>query len=227
MEKMQPIAHLTLSAKVYQDLRERIMSGQVQPGERLTLAGMASALGTSAMPVREAIQKLAADEALEILPNKSVRVPVMTHTRFKELVTIRIAVEGLAIETAAGRITAPQLAKLAELECAFRTELQLAAPDVNRIIQVNKQFHFGAYEAAGMPTLCSLIEGLWLRIGPVLNLDIRNGSSRLSNPPSVQAHRAMLDALRAHDGPAAKQGLAMDIQCAADVILSGTGLKAD
>ena len=52
MEKMQPIAHLTLSAKVYQDLRERIMSGQVQPGERLTLAGMASALGTSAMPVR-------------------------------------------------------------------------------------------------------------------------------------------------------------------------------
>ncbi len=227
MEKMQPIAHLTLSAKVYQDLRERIMSGQVQPGERLTLAGMASALGTSAMPVREAIQKLAADEALEILPNKSVRVPVMTHTRFKELVTIRIAVEGLAIETAAGRITAPQLAKLAELECAFRTELQLAAPDVNRIIQVNKQFHFGAYEAAGMPTLCSLIEGLWLRIGPVLNLDIRNGSSRLSNPPSVQAHRAMLDALRAHDGPAAKRGLAMDIQCAADVILSGTGLKAD
>ena len=226
MDKMRPIAHLTLSAKVYQDLRERIISGQVQPGERLTLAGMASALGTSAMPVREAIQKLAADEALEILPNKSVRVPVMTHSRFKELVTIRIAVEGLAIETAAGRITAAQLANLAELECVFRTELQLASPDVNRIIQVNKQFHFGAYEAAGMPTLCSLIEGLWLRIGPVLNLDIRNGSSRLSNPPSVRAHRAMLDALRAHDGPAAKRGLAMDIQCAADVILAGEGLIA-
>ena len=151
----------------------------------------------------------------------------MTRTRFRELVTIRLAVEGLAIETAAGLITAGQLAELAELEKAFRTELQLAMPDVNRIIQVNKQFHFGAYTATGMPTLCSLIEGLWLRIGPVLNLDLRNGSSRLANPPSVQAHRAMLEALRAHDGLAARQALAMDIQCAADVILSGTGLKKD
>ncbi|MBK5204678.1 MAG: GntR family transcriptional regulator [Polaromonas sp.] len=225
---MQPIVHLTLSAKVYQDLRELIISGQLQPGARLTLAGMASALGTSSMPVREAINKLAADDALEILPNKSVRVPVMTKTRFRELVTIRLAVEGLAIETAAGLITADQLTRLAELGRAFQTELQLAMPDVNRIIQVNKQFHFGAYTAAGMPTLLNLIEGLWLRIGPVLNLDLRNGSSRLRNPPpSVRAHRAMLAALRAHDGPAAKQALAMDIQCAADVILSGTGLKTD
>ena len=200
--RMQPIVHLTLSAKVYQDLRELIISGQLQPGERLTLAGMAKALGTSAMPVREAIQKLAADDALELLPNKSVRVPVMTRTRFRELVTIRLAVEGLAIETAAGLITAGQLDALAQLEHAFRTELQLAMPDVNRIIQVNKQFHFGAYAAAGMQTLRNLIEGLWLRIGPVLNLDLRNGSSRLANPPSVRAHRAMLEALRASDGPA-------------------------
>ena len=88
--RMQPIVHLTLSAKVYQDLRELIISGQLQPGERLTLAGMAKALGTSAMPVREAIQKLAADDALELLPNKSVRVPVMTRTRFRELVTINV-----------------------------------------------------------------------------------------------------------------------------------------
>src|SRR6218665_3808652 len=101
LEKMQPLVHLTLSARVYEDLRARIISGQVQPGERLTLAGMASALGTSAMPIREAVQKLAAEGALEILPNKSVGVPVMTRTRFQELVTIRIAVEGLAVQTAA------------------------------------------------------------------------------------------------------------------------------
>lgn len=227
MKTIQPIVHLTLSAKVYQDLRERIMSGQLQPGERLTLAGLASALGTSSMPVREAIQKLAADDALEILPNKSVRVPVMTRTRFQELVTVRIAVEGLAIETAAGLITDAQLGHLSDLEHAFRTELQLEMPDVNRLIQVNKEFHFGAYAAAGMPTLRGLIEGLWLRIGPVLNLDLRSRSSRLFNPPSVRAHRAMLDGLRAHDGAAARLGLAMDIQSAADVILSGDGLKMD
>lgn len=203
-----------------------IISGQLQPGERLTLAGMAAALGTSAMPVRDAISKLAADDALEILPNKSVRVPVMTRSRFQELVVIRLVVEGLAVETAARRITAEQLAKLAGLEQAFCLEISLDEPDVNQIIQINKQFHFTAYAAAQMPALSSLIEGLWLRIGPVLNLDLRNsGSRRRSDLPSVKAHRALLDALRAGDGDAAKTALAMDINSAAEVILSETGLK--
>ena len=226
IEKMQPIVHQTLSARVYQDLREMIMSGQLQPGERLTLAGMAAALGTSAMPVREAINKLAADNALEILPNKSVRVPVMTRSGFRELVVIRLVVEGLAIETAAQLITPAQLARLAELEEAFRREMSLGAPDVNQIIQINKQLHFTAYAAAQMPALSSLIEGLWLRIGPVLNLDLRNSASRRrSDLPSIAAHRALVDALRAGDGAAAKKALALDINSAAEVILSGTGLK--
>ena len=226
MEKIKPIVHQTLSARVYQDLRELIISGQLQPGERLTLAGMAAALGTSAMPVREAISKLAADDGLEILPNKSVRVPVMMRARFQELVVIRLVVEGLAVEKAAARINAEQLGQLAALEQAFGREISRAEPDVNQIIQINKQFHFTAYAAAKMPALSSLIEGLWLRIGPVLNLDLRNsGSRRRSDLPSVHAHRALLDALRARDGAAAKTALALDINSAAEVILSGTGLR--
>lgn len=226
IEKIRPIVHQTLSAKVYQDLREMIISGQLQPGERLTLAGMAAALGTSAMPVREAINRLAADNALEILPNKSVRVPVMTRSGFRELVVIRMVVEGLAVETAAARITEEQLSKLAGLEQVFGREMALDEPDVDQIIQVNKQFHFTAYAAAQMPALSSLIEGLWLRIGPVLNLDLRNrGSRRRSDLPSVRAHRALLDALRARDGQAAKAALAMDISSAAEVILSQTSLS--
>ena len=228
MERMQPIVHQTLSARVYQDLRELIMSGQLQPGERLTLAGMAAALGTSAMPVREAISKLAADEALEILRNKSVRVPVMTRSRFQELVVIRLVVEGLAVETAARRITGEQLSALTALEKAFAQEIVLAKPDVNQIIQINKQLHFTAYAAAGMPTLSSLIEGLWLRIGPVLNLDLRNSASRRhSDLPSVTAHHALVNALRAGDGGAAKAALARDIESAAEVILAGNGLRPD
>lgn len=226
MEKMRPIVHQTLSAKVYQDLRELIISGQLQPGQRLTLAGMAAAMGTSAMPVRDAINKLAADDALEILPNKSVRVPVMTRARFQELVVIRLAVEGLAVETAASRITMEELTRLAGLEQAFSREIALDEPDANQIIQINQQLHFTVYAAAQMPVLSGLIEGLWLRIGPVLNLDLRNRASRRrSDLPSVKAHRALLDALRAGDGAAAKAALALDIHSAAAVILSGTGLQ--
>ena len=226
VENMRPIVHQTMAAKVYQDLREMIMSGQLQPGERLTLAGMAAALGTSVMPVREAVNKLAADAALEILPNKSVRVPVLTRSDFQELVVVRLVVEGLAVETAANRISAEHLGRLAELEHAFCREIALAQPDVNQIIQINKQFHFTAYAAAQMPVLSSLIEGLWLRIGPVLNLDLRNSRSRRrSDLPSVMAHRALLAAMRAGDGVAARAALALDINGAAEVILSESGLK--
>ena len=225
-KNMRPIVHQTMATKVYQDLREMIMSGQLQPGERLTLVGMAAALGTSVMPVREAVNKLAADAALEILPNKSVRVPVLTRSGFKELVVVRLVVEGLAVETAASRITADQLGRLAELEQAFCREIALSEPDVNQIIQINKQFHFTAYAAAQMPVLSSLIEGLWLRIGPVLNLDLRNSRSRRrSDLPSVTAHRALLAAMRAGDGAAARTALALDINGAAELILSESGLK--
>lgn len=226
VENMRPIVHQTMASKVYQDLREMIMSGQLQPGERLTLVAMAAALGTSVMPVREAVNKLAADAALEILPNKSVRVPVLTRSGFQELVVVRLVVEGLAVETAAGRITGEQLGRLAELEDAFRREISLNQPDVNQIIQINKQFHFTAYAAAQMPVLSSLIEGLWLRIGPVLNLDLRNSRSRRrSDLPSVTAHRALLAAMRAGDGTAARAALALDINGSADIILSESGLK--
>src|SRR6218665_4223796 len=56
LEKMQPLGHLTLSARVYEDLRVRIISGQVQPGERLTLAGVARGVGTSAKPIPGAVR---------------------------------------------------------------------------------------------------------------------------------------------------------------------------
>lgn len=226
MNVIQPIVHRTMSAQVYQDLRELIISGQLQPGERLTLVGMATAMGTSAMPVRDAFNRLAAESALEILPNKLVRVPIMTRSRFEELVVIRLVVEGLAVETAASRITAEQLNHLAALEKAFSLEISRDDPDVNQIIQLNKQFHFSAYASAEMPILSSLIEGLWLRIGPVLNLDFRNRSSRRrSDLPSITAHRALLEALRRGDGAAAKAALAMDISTSAEVILAEGGLE--
>lgn len=219
------VSHQTLSSQIYNRLRESIMSGQLQPGERLTLAGLARALGTSAMPVREALNRLAAEEALELLPNKSVRVPVMTREQFGELVVIRIAVEGLAMELAAVRIGAPELKRLALLDAQFSAELARPQPNVNKLIALNKQFHFGAYGACAMPTLCALIEGLWLRIGPVLNLDLRSRAGRGANPPAVKAHQAMLDALKAADPQAAKAALALDIRSAADSILAGGGLR--
>ena len=82
---------------------------------------------------------------------------------------------------------------------------QPAVCDLIAALVHNRHLHFTVCAAAQMPVLSGLIEGLCLRKEPVLNLHLRNRASRRqSDLPSVKVHRALLDALRAGDGAAAK-----------------------
>src|SRR5262249_12932841 len=104
------------------------MAGRFQPGERLNIRALAAMLGTSARPIREALSRLAADGAVEMVPNQSVRVPLFDRERFEELKLIRMAVEGLAAEQAATRIT------VAEIDAVERLLIRyVAAAHANRV----------------------------------------------------------------------------------------------
>jgi GntR family colanic acid and biofilm gene transcriptional regulator len=154
----------TLSTQVERGIREALMAGRFLPGERLNIRSLASMLGTSATPVREALSRLAAEGAVEMVPNQSVRVPVFSHERFEELKLIRMAVEGLAAEHAATSITAAEIDAIERLLTQY-----IAAAHANRTdrsLGFSKQFRFGIYSAARMPTLLRVIEGLWARSAP-------------------------------------------------------------
>ena len=88
-----PLIRQTLSADVYKQLRDLLMSGRVMPGEALSLRSIAEALGVSVMPVREAVHRLVAEQALELTANRVLRVPVMTISQFREITSIRINLE--------------------------------------------------------------------------------------------------------------------------------------
>lgn len=224
LSQMRKITHATLSQRVYDDLRELLLAGQVRPGQKLTLKSLSEALGTSPMPVREAIRQLAAEGALEILPNRAVRVPLMTKGKFRELLSIRLALEGLAVEHAAQQITAQGLEEVADLHDTLCVEMHRNQPDVDLVIRLNKQLHFAAYRGAGMTTLVSLIESLWLQVGPVINLDLRAGSRRLSEAPALVHHAALLKGLQNKSPEQARTALAADLLSAAQMILAGDGL---
>jgi DNA-binding GntR family transcriptional regulator len=201
------IAHETMSQRVYSDLRELIMSGRVQPGQRLTLKSLSEAVGTSQMPVREALRQLAAEGALEFLPNKSVRVPLMTKEKFLELLAIRLQVEGLALEHATRRITKDQLQELARHHETFSKEVKRKTPDPTIAIEANMRFHFTAYR-------------------PVLNLDMRSGSKRLTDAESARNHhQKILEAMMKKNIKAAKNALIADLTSAANFIVSLGKLK--
>ncbi|HET9734516.1 MAG TPA: GntR family transcriptional regulator [Burkholderiales bacterium] len=217
-----PVESGTLGQRVYQGLRDYLMAGQLQPGRKLTLRELASALNVSPMPVREAVRRLAAEGALEMLPNRRIRVPLMTKARFRELLRIRVAVEGLAVEEAARRIRGEDVDRMEELNRQFAAEMQRRQADGVKLWRINKDIHFIMYEAAGMPNLLPMIEGLWLRIGPVLHLSLReraNANARGRNP-APDWHKRLILGLRRRDAAAARRGLVGDMTSAGDQILA-------
>jgi DNA-binding GntR family transcriptional regulator len=80
----------------YAKLRELLIAGQLAPGDKVSPRELAAQLGVSPMPVREAVQRLAAEGALVVRPQSGARVPFMTRSRFIELTTIRIALKAAA-----------------------------------------------------------------------------------------------------------------------------------
>lgn len=217
---LAPLESPTLGLRVYRGLRDYLMAGQLQPGQKLTLRELAAALDVSPMPVREAVRRLATEGALETLPNRRIRVPVMTQGRFREVLRVRLALEGIATEEAARRIRTVDIDRMEALNVEFTREMGRRQADGVRLFRINKDLHFLLYEAAAMPVLLATIEGLWLQIGPLLHLSLRTRANSKGRNPSPDWHKRLIRGLRRRDAKAARRALEGDLTSAADQILA-------
>lgn len=211
----QPAAAATAALRVHARLRELLIAGMLEPGQKVSLRSVAAMLGVSVQPVREAVSRLVADRALVVLPNRAVRVPLLTLAQFRELTAIRLVVEGYAAERAARHRTPADLAAIRRHDVAFRREYARARPDAGRAIAHNQALHFTVYRAAALGELLPIIEGLWLRIGPVLNFDLRGEGSEVRIGRSERCHARLVAAIGRRDGRGARAALSSDIAGAA------------
>ncbi len=215
-----PIERATLGDQVYTHIRRLLVTGRLAPGDRLSLRQVADVMGVSMMPVREAVSRLVADEAIEVMPNRALRVPVMRRRQFEELALIRSEIEGFAAERAALSRTSADLAAIQQAERRFKALAQASNPDLPAAVEANQAFHFAVYAASGLADLVGVIGGLWLKVGPVINLDLRENPERLSTGAAALLHAACASAIAAGDGAAARKAIAADIRGAAEFILS-------
>jgi len=199
----------TLHDRAYLELKKAIMSGAIRPGATITIRAMATALGTSPMPVREALRRLVAERALEMLPTRSVTLPLMTAERFDEISRLRIALEGLATEAGAQHLSREALRRLQQAH----TEMN-RMKNVGEYLAKNQEFHFTLYQAAGMPVALQMIESLWLQAGPLLNLAI----GEYGFEGAQDHHRELLDQLAKHNAKGARSAIEADITDAARII---------
>ena len=104
---------LALDEMAYRRLRQALVTGAVLPGDRLSIRGVAAALGVSAMPARTALRRLAAEQALDLLPSGTAIVPRLTRAGFAELSAIRAEMEPLAVRLATPLLTQADWDRLA------------------------------------------------------------------------------------------------------------------
>lgn len=215
---LHPVNSGTLGQRVYVELRNFLAVGGAKPGEKITLRQLTGVFGTSLMPVREAVQRLAAEGALEILPNRAIRVPLMTKSRVREILKVRLELEGMAVDEAAARIQPAGIAQLEELNDAFIEEMR-RRDDSARLFRVNKDFHFTVYRAAEMPVLLGIIENMWLQIGPFLHFSLGVRGREATSKFAPNSHKRMIEAMRQRDGAMGREALASDLGGAVELIL--------
>ena len=152
--QLAPVGRETVQDRVYSELRRALIGGLFEPSQVLTIRGLADALMTSTMPVREALGRLITEKALEALPNRSVRVPPITLERMDDLLRARILIEGEAIALAATRMTSRQISTIESMLSEWDEMRALKhKKDVDREVTLNQAFHFEIYRACGSAVL--------------------------------------------------------------------------
>jgi DNA-binding GntR family transcriptional regulator len=212
-ESLGPVDNTTLRERVYRTLKQAILEGRFSPGETLPTRSLAEVLGTSVMPVRDAMLRLSAEGGVEVLPNRAARLPVLSRESIAELYEVRLNLEGLAAALAANRITPDELAAV---EQAFAGMMQASERnDVSGFLRDNQLFHFSIYGAAQSYHLFPIIEALWLKGGPLLRPFVKGSRAQTRLFEGHDSHARALEGLTRRDPAMARQGIVDDLANAA------------
>jgi DNA-binding GntR family transcriptional regulator len=202
--ELKAIDHENLSRTVYLALCDAITKGQFRSGDRLKIRDIAAQLGTSVTPVRDAILRLAHDDAVVFRSARDIRIPHLSKARYLEIRSIRLKLEGLAAENAARLATAEDIA---ELEAIVKSnEEALARGDFIRGAELNQAFHFRIMQIAKMPVLSGVIQRIWLQMGPVIADAYLDGGRSM-----IEHHYPVIEALKRKDPDAAAATIMNDL----------------
>lgn len=215
---LAPITRETVNDKVYAELRRSLIHGVFAPGETLRIADLADRFQTSTMPVRDALSRLVSEHALEALPNRSVRVPVITLDRLEDLSRARRLIEGQVTLLAMDNLTADDFRTLRTLtEDCERAFINRSPDSIRAAIELNHAFHNHIYRAAGSRVLTPVIESLWLQSGAFVQKAAFLHDEK-QDPAGTHHHWELITALERRDGAAAVTALNNDIARAFNLI---------
>lgn len=175
---------------VFNSLREAILQGKLEPGQRLMELQLAEQLGVSRTPVREAIRKLELEGLVIMVPRKGAYVADVSLKDIIEVLEIRTVLEGLAASLAADRITDEELEELEMISYQFKQCYE--KDDTNGMIEKDVEFHDRIFNSARNEKLNQIIQGLREQI---YRFRVRYISEYNKSKDLVIEHQAILAAI--------------------------------
>ncbi|MEV6849649.1 GntR family transcriptional regulator [Actinoplanes sp. NPDC051411] len=156
MDRVPPV--LTKNAYVYEQVRRRIMSGELAQGQTIQQAQLAAELGVSTTPMREALRRLGAEGLVTIDAHRDARVATLTAAEAQNLAEVRENLDPLAAMLAATRRTDADSARI--LTAASQLQPLAGEPSL-AALEAHRAFHRAVYAASHNELLVGLLEGLW------------------------------------------------------------------
>jgi len=209
---IERISVKTLRQEVYDQLRDKIISAEILPGETVSLRGLAEKFGVSLMPVREALWQLESERIIVIESNKRIRVNTLTAKEMKEALSLRLLLESTAAEKACDLRPEEAVPKVRGILEAM--EASLDRPKI--YMRRNTQFHFSIYAYSDSPLLLDMLNRLWARVFPysytyaILNQD---------KTEAMRSHWEMFGAFAERDKKRLTNALRQDLERAARLII--------
>lgn len=197
----KPSAH----DRVYRGLRARVMHGEIDPGQPLTLRGIGAEFGVSMTPAREAVRRLVAEGALTLSNSGRVSTPELTSERIEELAALRSLLE---VELASRALPRAHIALIDRMQ-SINTSIaeEIVRHDAVAYIRRNLEFHRALYLRAQAPAMLAMAETVWLQLGPTMR--VLYGRLEHKEPPRY--HRLIIGALKAGDEPGLRLAVRSDV----------------
>jgi DNA-binding GntR family transcriptional regulator len=195
-----PIDAQSVTARVYADLRDRILAGELAPEARIHQESISAELGVSRTPVREALGRLASDGLVELLPNRGARVADVSPADMEASYTARLAIEPTAARLAA---EARGREAIASMRAAI-ADHRRSTGDARAAFAGNRAFHLALLRGSGNQFLQRFGESLWVsRLGMTIYQQQQESSELIAL--DADEHEEILEAVEAGDGDLAEE----------------------
>ncbi len=203
---------ISLAEQVFDRLETEILSGKYAPGEILTELKLVNDLGVSRTPIREALRRLEQEHIIEIT-TRGILVLGVSKKDLEDILEIRMRIEGLAAYMAAQRITDEELKELRET--IELQEFYVPKHDADRINGMDSKFHLLIYRFSGSTPLYDTLMPLHKKVLKFRKASVEN---EVRSANSFQEHRAIFEAIAAHNAPLAEERMRAHIANAKEFI---------